>query len=325
MKSYIEISQLVATEIAKLNWNKEPLGLYEPIEYVLSLGGKRIRPALTLMACNLFSDDVQPAMKSALALEVFHNFTLLHDDIMDKADMRRGMPSVHKKWNDNTAILSGDVMQIASYQLIAETPISELKRTIDLFSRTAAQICEGQQYDVEFESRREVDAEEYIEMIRLKTAVLLGAALQIGGWIGGASDEDAELLYEFGVNIGLAFQLKDDLLDVYGDEATFGKKIGGDILANKKTYLMIHALKLAKGKDAIELDYWIKNQDKNVSTEKIIQVTNLFNKLKVNIICEEKMQFFYNMAVAKLEKVTVSDNKKQELRNLAGKMMFRKD
>ena len=325
MKSLNEISQLIATEITALNWSKQPAGLYEPIAYVLGMGGKRLRPALTLMACNLFSDNIQPAIKSALAIEVFHNFTLLHDDIMDKADMRRGMPSVHKKWDDNTAILSGDVMQIGSYQLIAQTPSSELKRTLDLFSKTAAEICEGQQYDVEFESRQVVEADEYIEMIRLKTAVLLGAALQIGAWIGGASDNDASLLYDFGVNIGLAFQLKDDLLDVYGDEATFGKKIGGDILANKKTYLMIHALELAKGNDALELEKWTKNKDDNFSSQKIHAVTSLFNKLNVKQICEDKMQFFYTMAVANLEKVSVSDNKKQELRNLAEKMMVRKD
>jgi len=325
MKSLNDISQLIATEITALNWSKQPAGLYEPIAYVLSMGGKRLRPALTLMACNLFSDNIQPAIKPALAIEVFHNFTLLHDDIMDKADMRRGMPSVHKKWDDNTAILSGDVMQIASYQLIAQTPSSELKRTLDLFSKTAAEICEGQQYDVEFESRQVVEADEYIEMIRLKTAVLLGAALQIGAWIGGASDNDASLLYDFGVNIGLAFQLKDDLLDVYGDEASFGKKIGGDILANKKTYLMIHALELAKENDALELEKWTKNKDENFSSQKIHAVTSLFNKLNVKQICEDKMQFFYTMAVANLEKVSVSDNKKQELRNLAEKMMVRKD
>src|ERR1035437_2649996 len=225
MKSFDEITQLITSELEQINWNKEPKGLYEPIGYVLSLGGKRIRPALTLMACNLFSDDVQPAVDSALGLEIFHNFTLLHDDIMDRADVRRGQLTVHKKWNDNTAILSGDVMQIASYQYIAKTPEKYLKQTLDLFSQTAAEICEGQQYDVDFEKRENVTGDEYLEMIRLKTAVLLGCSLKTGAWIGGAGEEDAKNLYDFGINIGLAFQLKDDILDVYGDESTFGKKI----------------------------------------------------------------------------------------------------
>lgn len=325
MKTLNEITQLISTEMEKINWNKEPRGLYEPIGYVLGMGGKRIRPALTLMACNMFSDDVQPAVSAALGLEIFHNFTLLHDDIMDKADVRRGQPTVHKKWDDNTAILSGDVMQIAAYQFMAQMPENQLKRSLDLFSKTAAEICEGQQYDVDFENRQEVKAEEYLEMIRLKTAVLLGCALQIGAWIGGACDEDAQELYDFGINIGLAFQLKDDLLDVYGDEATFGKKIGGDILANKKTYMLIHALELAKGNDAEELGNWINISEKNLSNEKIKAVTLLYNKLGVKQICEDKMQFFYTKAVANLEKVNISDNNKQELANLADNLMFRKD
>lgn len=325
MKTFDELSQLVSAELDQLNWTNEPRGLYEPIAYVLGMGGKRIRPALTLMACNLFSDDVQPAVQPALGLEVFHNFTLLHDDIMDRADVRRGKPTVHKKWDDNTAILSGDVMQIASYQLIAKTPLTHLKSVLELFSNTAAEICEGQQYDVDFEHRDNVKADEYLEMIRLKTAVLLGCALQCGAWIGGAGEEDAQHLYDFGINIGLAFQLKDDLLDVYGDEATFGKKIGGDILCNKKTYLLIHALKLAKGNDADELSNWLKISDESQSENKISAVTSLYNKLGVRTICEDKMNQFYTKAVANLEKVSVFDNKKQELRKIAEKLMFRND
>lgn len=325
MKTFNEISQLISSELNRLNWGKKPQGLYEPIAYVLSMGGKRIRPVLTLMACNLFSDEVIHAIKPALALEIFHNFTLLHDDIMDHADVRRGKPTVHKKWNDNTAILSGDVMQIAAYQLMTQTPEKQLKRSLDLFSKTAAEICEGQQYDVDFETRNDVKAEEYLEMIRLKTAVLLGCALQIGAWIGGAGEEDAQNLYDFGINIGLAFQLKDDLLDVYGNEATFGKKIGGDILANKKTYLLIHALEHAHGNDAAELEKWLNISDEKQSNDKIISVTALFNKLGIKQICEEKMLFFYTKAIANLEKVSVLDNNKQELRNLAEKLMFRND
>jgi len=325
MKSFDEITQLVSIELEKISWNKQPQGLYEPIGYVLSLGGKRIRPALTLMACNLFSDDVQPAMNTALALEIFHNFTLLHDDIMDRADVRRGKPTVHKKWDDNTAILSGDVMQIESYRFIAKTPVKYLKPVLDVFSQTAAEICEGQQYDVDFEKRPEVNAEDYLEMIRLKTAVLLGCALKTGAWIGGAGEEDAQLLYDFGINIGLAFQLKDDLLDVYGDEATFGKKIGGDILCNKKTYLLIHALELANGKEASELQKWLQISDENKAHEKIKTITSLYNQLGVKSICEDKMQYFYSKAIANLDKLSVLKNKKQELRNLAEKLMFRQD
>jgi geranylgeranyl diphosphate synthase type II len=325
MKTFEDINQVIKDEMANINWNKKPQGLYDPIAYVLKMGGKRIRPALTLMACNMYSENVQNAVQSAIGLEVFHNFTLLHDDIMDRADVRRGQPTVHKKWDDNTAILSGDAMQIAAYQFIAKTPIENLKRTLDLFSQTALEICEGQQYDVEFENRMKVESDEYLEMIRLKTAVLLGAALQIGAWIGGATDKDAQLLYDFGINIGLAFQLKDDLLDVYGDEATFGKKIGGDILCNKKTYLLIHALEIAKGDNSKELQKWLSISDEKLSNNKIQSVTALFNKLGVKQICEDKMQYFYNMAIAKLDKVSVSEHKKQELRKIAEKLMFRLD
>jgi geranylgeranyl diphosphate synthase type II len=323
MKTLPEIQNILLSEIEKINLNGNPQGLYEPIRYTLALGGKRIRPALTLLACNLFTDDIQPAVSPALGLEIFHNFTLLHDDIMDKADVRRGKPTVHKKWNENTAILSGDAMQILAYQYIANVPERNLSKVLNAFSQMAVEICEGQQYDMEFENRENVQAEEYLNMIRLKTAVLLGTALKIGAWIGGSDDKDAELLYDFGINIGLAFQLKDDLLDVYGDEKTFGKKIGGDISCNKKTYLLIHAKSLATGKDAEELAHYLKTTEP--SEEKIRAVTELYNRLGVREICEEKMDFYYNMAVATLEKVSVSTDKKQELRNLAQKLMARKE
>ena len=324
MKSFDEITQLVSAEISKLDWTKEPQGLYAPIAYVLSLGGKRIRPAMTLMACELFNNDLQLAIAPALGIEVFHNFTLLHDDIMDKAPIRRSKPTVHVKWDDNTAILSGDVMQIAAYQLISKTPDQYLKQVLDLFSNTAAEICEGQQLDVDFEHRLKVEAAEYLEMIRLKTAVLLGCSFKTGAIIGGASASDADLLYSFGVNIGLAFQLKDDLLDVYGDEATFGKKIGGDILCNKKTFLLIHALEMANGEIKEELLRWL-NIDDYRADDKIIAVTNIYNILGVKKICEDKMSFFYEKAVANLNELVVDDNKKQELRKLAQKLMSRND
>jgi len=321
MKTLPEIQTILSTEIEKINLDKNPRGLYEPIRYTLALGGKRIRPALTLLACNLFSDDIQPAVNAALGLEIFHNFTLLHDDIMDKADVRRGKPTVHKKWDENTAILSGDVMQILAYQYMANVPEQHLSKVLNAFSQMAVEICEGQQFDIEFENRENVSADEYLNMIRLKTAVLLGAALKIGAWIGGSDDENAELLYDFGINIGLAFQLKDDLLDVYGDEKTFGKKIGGDISCNKKTYLLIHAKNLAKGKDAEELNFHLKTTQ--FSEEKVKTITDLYNRLGVKKICEDKMDFYYDKAVALLEKVSVSANKKHEMRNLIKKLMIR--
>ncbi len=324
MKSFNEISEIITSEIEKLDWTMQPSGLYEPIAYTLSMGGKRIRPALTLMACNLYTDEIQQAIAPALGIEVFHNFTLLHDDIMDRADIRRGRPTVHKRWDDNTAILSGDVMQIAAYQLIAQTPVDCLKPVLDLFSATAREICEGQQYDVDFEAIDNVSADDYLEMIRLKTAVLLACALKAGALIGGANTADANELYNFGINLGLAFQLKDDLLDVYGDEATFGKKIGGDILCNKKTYLLIHALKLAKGADFEELSNCLKKSYEQPDM-KIAQVTKMYNKLKVKKICEDKMMFYFDMAVANLEKLQLDTTKKHELKKLAEKLLSRND
>lgn len=323
MKTFEEITAIVANEIDKFNWDKNPKGLYQPIGYALSLGGKRVRPALCLMACNIFSNNIDAAITPALGIEVFHNFTLLHDDIMDRADIRRGQATVHIKWDENTAILSGDAMQIFAYQLMAKTPAQNLQAVLDLFSTTAIEICEGQQYDVEFENRNNVIADEYLEMIRLKTAVLLACSLKTGAIIGGAAAKDAELLYDFGINIGLAFQLKDDLLDVYGDEATFGKKIGGDILCNKKTYLLIHAKKLAANEMADELNHWLACTDKNEA--KIEGVRNIYNQLGVQTICEDKMDDYYKKAIAKIDEMSVDLNKTQELRKLAAKLMGRKD
>ncbi|VBB47072.1 Polyprenyl synthetase [uncultured Paludibacter sp.] len=325
MFTFKEILEIVNSEVEKIDWKRKPYGLYEPIGYILSLGGKRLRPAITLMACNLYSDDVLQAIKPAIGLEIFHNFTLLHDDIMDKAEMRRGKPTVHIKWDENTAILSGDVMQIEAYKWMTDVPENQIKRILDLFSKTAAEICEGQQFDMEFEQRNNVLADEYIEMIRLKTAVLIAAGCQIGAWIGGAEDEDAQNLYDFGLNIGLAFQLKDDLLDVYGNEETFGKKIGGDILCNKKTYLLIHAIQLSKNEDAQELQFWLEKNNSSDEKTKIRAITNIYNRLGVKEICEEKMDYFYKTALSSLNKVSVSEEKKQELRNLAEVLMKRID
>ncbi len=325
MYTFNEVLAIVNKEVEQINWEREPKGLYEPIKYILSLGGKRLRPAITLMAGNLYTEDILKALKPAIGLEIFHNFTLLHDDIMDRADVRRGKPTVHKMWNDNTAILSGDVMQIEAYKWIAETPEKQLKPILDIFSKTAAEICEGQQYDMEFENREHVTVDEYIEMIRLKTAVLIAAGCRIGALIGGSDEEDASFLSEFGNNIGIAFQLKDDLLDVYGNEASFGKKIGGDIICNKRTYLLINALKMAAGKDREELLYWIGNNEKEYLHKKIRAVTDIYNRLEVKKICEDAIQHYQNLAISNLDKVKVPEERKENLRILVGKLMSRED
>ena len=322
MKSLEELTKIISNEIEQLDWSMQPKGLYEPIEYVLSNGGKRIRPMLVLMGCEMFSGSVTEAVPVALAVEVFHNFTLLHDDLMDKAEMRRGKPSVHIKWNDNTAILSGDVMQMKAYQLLAKTPGKHLKQVLDLFSTMACEICEGQQYDMDFEQRQDVTAEEYLNMIRLKTAVLLGNALKIGGVIGGASGKDADLLYNVGVNVGLAFQLKDDLLDVYGNPETFGKKIGGDILCNKKTYMLIAALEKAEGDTKKELLKWIDAPDFSPD-EKIKAVTDIYNTLGIKDICEKKMDEFYEISLENLKKVDLNLENKENIFTLANSLMKR--
>ncbi|MDR1585265.1 MAG: polyprenyl synthetase family protein [Prevotellaceae bacterium] len=324
MKTINEILQLINSEIDKTAWTKEPRGLYEPIAYTLRLGGKRIRPAVALMACNLFSEDVQPAIKPAIGIEIFHNFTLLHDDIMDKADLRRGQPTVHKKWDENTAILSGDMMQIAAYQFIAETKAEYLKQVLDIFSQTAGEVCEGQQYDMEFEKRETVSVAEYLDMIRLKTAVLLAASLKTGAVLGGAKAEDAQALYDFGIDIGMAFQLKDDLLDTYGDEKTFGKKIGGDILCNKKTYLLTTALEKADAVQREKLQSCLQIPSGR-EEEKITFVTSVYDELNVKVACEDAMNSYYSSAMANLDNVQVDNDKKQELRILAKKLMFRED
>ena len=256
-----ELLDKINSHIADLQFERTPKGLYDPVAYVLSMGGKRIRPVLMLMAYNLYKEDVRPVFSPATGIEVYHNYTLLHDDLMDRADKRRGKETVHKVWNDNTAILSGDAMLVLAYQFMAECPAEHLKAVMDLFSLTALEICEGQQMDMDFEQRSDVKEEEYLEMIRLKTSVLLAASLKIGALLGGASAEDAERLYDFGMNMGVAFQLKDDLLDVYGDTAVFGKNIGGDILCNKKTYMLIKALEHADKEQAAQLKHWITVTD----------------------------------------------------------------
>lgn len=317
-----ELLDMVRAHIAELQFTRTPKGLYDPVTYVLSLGGKRIRPVLMLMAYNLFREDVKSILQPATGIEVYHNYTLLHDDLMDRADKRRGKPTVHKVWNDNVAILSGDAMLVLAYQFMAQCPSDKLKEVLDLFSLTALEICEGQQMDMEFEQRNDVSEAEYIEMIRLKTSVLLAASLKIGAVLGGASKGDADYLYDFGVNLGLAFQLKDDLLDVYGDSARFGKNIGGDILCNKKTYLVIKAFEHADKEQASQLDDWF-NRKTFDPQQKIEAVTRLYNQIGVRELCEAKIVEYSRRASESLRLLDVPAENKRELEKLMEKLMYR--
>ena len=322
MQTFEQLLQRIEQEIAQLRFDCPPKSLYDPVAYTLALGGKRIRPALTLMASNLYHEDIERAIYPAIGLEVFHNFTLLHDDLMDAADMRRNQPTVHKKWNANAAILSGDAMLIVAYQLIGKTMPELLKPVLDLFTQTALEICGGQQYDMEFESRLDVTEEEYMEMIRLKTAVLLACALKMGALLGGAPASDAERLYAFGIYIGLAFQLQDDLLDVYGDPHTFGKHIGGDILCNKKTFLLINALNLSDTTQREELMGWIKRKDFDAQ-EKIRAVTHIYNVLGLKALTEAHIETLYEQANANLRALSVPGAQTAILKNVCDKLMHR--
>ena len=317
---HIDINKQLET----LNWDRAPRELYLPIGYALESGGKRIRPALVLMACDLFGGAKDGAMGAALAVEVFHNFTLLHDDIMDNAETRRNRLTVHKKWNANTAILSGDAMMIKSYEFLENTPAHLWTKLFPIFTRTALEVCEGQQYDMNFETCEEVTLDEYFNMIRLKTAVLLGAALQLGAIIGGASDDDAQHLYDFGIAIGIAFQLKDDYLDTFGDEKSFGKRIGGDIVCGKKTFLLINALTQSTNDDRLLIQNTLA--DKLMPEEqKIRTITAIYEKLEIPALCEKAMSEYYNRALLALTKITGNKNDKQPFMALAQQLMGRTD
>lgn len=308
-------------EIEKLNWNREPKGLYEPIGYTLEAGGKRLRPTLALLGAAVFGGKEEEVLPAALALEVFHNYTLLHDDVMDRSDVRRGRVTVWRKWDENTAILSGDQMMIESYGLLAGVPETKLAKVLRLFVKMGTEICEGQQYDVDFESRNDVTIAEYMEMIRLKTSVLLATALQIGAYIAGANDEEQQALYTFGEQIGLAFQLQDDILDVYGDAATFGKPIGGDICCNKKTYMLLTALDKAEGETHDRLDAWIRRTEFD-RAEKIVAVTEIYTRLGVRADAEQMMRACTDRALESLARVPQNEYTDQ-LRQLADKLLNR--
>jgi geranylgeranyl diphosphate synthase type II len=322
MYSIKECQEIISEKIDQFKLNSPPEELYDPVNYVMSLGGKRIRPALVLMGCNLFSDDIEDAIQPALAIEIFHNFTLLHDDVMDQADVRRGHPTVHKKWDENVAILSGDAMLIKAYEMVSSCNNMHLCELLNIFNKTALQVCEGQQYDMNFEKTSDVSIAQYMKMIELKTGVLIAAALEIGSLTGNAPRRDAELLYNFGLNLGLTFQLQDDFLDVYGKSEVFGKNNGGDIASNKKTYLLIKALERADKDTKAELNYWLEEK-KFDKEEKVRAVKNIFNQLNIPELTKAKIEDYYYKGLAALEKANVPDERKKHLKAFAEKILLR--
>ena len=317
-----EVLSVVNEAIQSLPFNRQPTSLYEPVRYVLSIGGKRMRPVLMLLAYNLFKDNPQSILNQACALETYHNYTLLHDDLMDNADLRRGHETVHKRWNANTAILSGDSMLVLAFQQMAQCPEDKLKAVLDLFTETALEIGEGQQYDMDFEHRMDVREDEYIEMIRLKTSVLLACALKMGALLADASADDANLLYKFGEQIGLAFQLQDDFLDVYGDTKVFGKAIGGDIVSNKKTFMLINAFLRANEQQRAELHRWVEATEFD-EQEKIAAVTRLYNEIGIDTLAQERIDHYFKQGLDCLEAVKIDAERKEQLTAYVYKLMKR--
>lgn len=301
---------LIEAEIKKQKFGSEPKSLYEPIRYIMGFGGKRLRPLLTMLSYSLYKRDVDKIVSYATAVEAFHNFSLLHDDIMDKAPLRRGKATVHEKWNVNTAILSGDVMLVRVYDLFLTLDEKKLKAVLKIFNTCAAEVCEGQQWDMEFETKSKVSEVQYIEMIRLKTAVLLGFSLELGALLADAPEEERYALKEFGVNIGIGFQLKDDLLDVYADKRKFGKQVGGDIIANKKTFLLIKALEKAKGKTKQELIKWLSAKKIN-KQQKVNAITAIYDSLGIAQLAEKKVEDYFSKGFSHLDKLKPSENKEQ--------------
>jgi geranylgeranyl diphosphate synthase type II len=317
-----DILQLVNDCLDHLPYKRQPASLYEPVQYVLSLGGKRIRPVLMLMGYNLWREQPADILMPAMGIETYHNYTLLHDDLMDNADVRRGHATVHRRWDANKAILSGDSMLVLAYQRMQQVPAEKMPAVIDLFTETALEIGEGQEYDMAFETRNDVTEEEYIEMIRLKTSVLLACALKIGALLADAPQRDADLLYTFGEQVGLAFQLQDDLLDVYGDPAVFGKAIGGDITSNKKTYMLINAVNRANAAQRQELERWIAAKDFN-RQEKVAAVTRLYDEIGIRQLCEEKINHYFELARQTLAEVHVDEERKQALKVYMDELLHR--
>jgi geranylgeranyl diphosphate synthase type II len=319
VKDSVELVKIIEKEIGNLTYPKFPDLLYNPIKYVMGLKGKRMRPLLVLMAHQLFDDNLERAIFPAIAIEYFHNFTLLHDDIMDNAPLRRGKLTVHEKWSSNVAILSGDVMMIQAYQLLSKVDSNSLKEVLDVFSTTAVKVCEGQQWDMDFETQKDVNLVEYIKMIKYKTAVLLAASLQIGAITSGASKDEQNHLYEFGINMGIAFQLKDDLLDVFGIPEDFGKQVGGDILANKKTFLYLKALQLGDDLTKVKLQVYYTNND--ASDVKVNAVKDIFKSLNIQKHTIDMMKAHYIKAMKHLD--AISSENKEPLITFSTKLMER--
>ncbi len=312
MRNVIDYQQIIADSIVEFKKGNGSNRLFEPVNYILDLGGKRLRPALLLMTNDLFGGDIDDAINCALAVEVFHNFTLLHDDIMDSAPIRRGSPTVHEKWGVNEAILSGDVMMVQAVQLMTQCPDRVLRKVLDIFHTTAVEVCVGQQMDMDFEKRNDVSIPEYIKMVELKTAVLLAGAMKIGAIIGGASDEDADRIYEFGRNLGISFQIMDDILDVYGDQDKFGKQVGGDIIENKKTFLMLKALEMTNGSGECTLNDWMEKEEFD-PVVKVREVIKIYDSVNVRSSCEIEMNRYYETAMNNLNQLSLSEEKKAPL------------
>jgi geranylgeranyl diphosphate synthase type II len=322
MKSVQELQELVAKKIDGFCHKNGEDTLFQPIEYILQLGGKRMRPVMSMMAANLFSDDIEQAIYPAIAVEIFHNFTLMHDDIMDNSPLRRGQATVHNKWNANTAILSGDTMLVQSYQLLIKTRPEKISDVMQLFNRTAIEVCLGQQRDMEFEQRSEVSVDEYLDMIRLKTSVLVGGAMQIGAIISDASERDQQLIYDFGESLGMAFQLHDDLLDVFGDKAQTGKQIGGDIIADKKTFLLIRAFEQAGEEELAILTKYIGNRS-HADSEKVEAIKNVYLRLGLKEELLELAATYFQRAMKALDQISVDAKRKEQLRQLATQLQTR--
>jgi len=320
--SYSKCLDIIENQLSSLSLEKKPIELYQPIRYILSIGGKRVRPCLAMMSHSLFSDSVESVIGPAMGIELFHNFTLLHDDIMDNARVRRNYPTVNVKWNQNAAILSGDAMMILAYQLISKTPINILPKVLDLFNQTALEVCEGQQLDMNFEKCLDISVEEYLEMIRLKTAVLIAASLATGGITAMADSKDIEYLYRFGLNIGMAFQLQDDYLDVFANNHQFGKSLGGDIVANKKTFLMLKALQSSDKNLVHELETWITRENFNPD-EKIESVKIIYEELNIPEKTRQLIETYFTSGFEFFQRIHVSDERKVELCKFVTQIMKR--
>lgn len=319
-----EYTKLIDNAILQTSFGKQPHELYEPIRYILSLGGKRLRPTLVLMAYALFKEEknLQSVIHPALAVEVFHNFTLMHDDIMDKAPLRRGKPTVHHQWNENIAILSGDVMMIKVYELLMDVPPQKLRPVLEAFNRCATEVCEGQQWDMIFETSTQVNEKVYLDMIRQKTAVLLGFSLQLGGILADAPPDSCQKLYEFGENIGIGFQLKDDLLDVYAEQSKFGKQVGGDIIANKKTFLLIKAREVVEGQLKAELEHWLTIHDFD-KQHKVNAVKSIYDQLNIRALTEKKMNEYFEAGFTSLHELPIEEDRKSLLKAFTEKLIDR--